>query len=253
MSYEITKVGIPIRELDVTQRFVDIVNLAKNTNSVIIISSPFEESPAGSKILKDVFANSNKILDFNVLDAPEDVVDSNPANFLKHKVTRLLNFLDEQHSVLKFEHVYMFSSGSPHLYDIFTRYIPEYMKLHVVDAKSSFHICGEALSRYLGCDTYEIRNFHSDFLYRFDTVLYSGLSIFGCIDQAYATQNDKPLIDSFFRTMKQYTDEKDVFLLATVHDLGVTIQQFDPNNYRQVLDKYKDMTLTYGIYKSDGV
>lgn len=250
MPYEITKVGIPIRDIDINEQFITAVNHAKNSNAVILISSPYEDSPAGSEILKKEFFNSSKVLKYNVFDTATNAVTTNPITFLKRKVTKLLQYLDDHYAVLKFDHVYMFSVGSPHLYDIFTNYIPEYRQLHIVDAKSSLHICGEELSKYLQCDGYSIRNFHVDFIHKFENVLYPGLSIFGCIDQIYANQNNISIVDQFFNIMMQQTNENDKFLIANVHGTGVLIKTFDPRNYKQVLLEHPGETFTYGVYKS---
>jgi hypothetical protein len=250
MPYEITKVGIPIRDIDINDQFITAVNHAKAANAVILISSPLEDSPAGSEILKKEFINSSKVLKYNVFDTANDAPNTDPTNFLKQKVVRLLRHLDEQHTILKFDQVYIFSAGSPHLYDIFTHYIPEYRELHIVDAKSSLHVCGEELSKYLQCDGYQIRNFHSDFINRFENVLYPGLSIFGCIDQIYANQNNESIVDQFFNTMMRHTNNNDVFLLASVRSTDVLIKTFDPRNYKQVLAEHPGETFTYGVYKS---
>jgi hypothetical protein len=250
MPYEITKVGIPIRDIDINDQFITAVNHAKAANAVILISSPLEDSPAGSEILKKEFINSSKVLKYNVFDTANDAPNTDPKNFLKQKVVRLLRYLDEQHAVLKFDHVYIFSVGSPHLYDIFTDYIPEYRELHIIDAKSSLHVCGEEFSKYLQCNEYSIRNFHVDFIHKFENILHPGLSIFGCIDQIYANQNNTSIVDQFFNTMMQQTNETDKFLIANIHCTGVMIQQFNPKNYKQVLAEHPGETFTYGVYKS---
>jgi len=250
MPYQITKVGIPIRDVDINEQFTTAVNHAKAANAVILISSPLEDSPAGSEILKKEFINSSKVLKYNVFDTANDAPNTDPTNFLKQKVVRLLRHLDEQHTILKFDQVYIFSAGSPHLYDIFTHYIPEYRELHIVEAKSSLHVCGEELSKYLQCDGYQIRNFHSDFINRFENVLYPGLSIFGCIDQIYANNTTESIVDQFFNVMMQHTNANDIFLIASVHRDSVLITEFDPKNYKQVLEQHAGKTLTYGVYKS---
>jgi len=250
MPYQITKVGIPIRNVDINEQFTTAVSFAKQSNAVLLISSPLDDSPAGSKILEDEFLHSGKVLKYNVFDTDNDVHDANPKNFLKNKVIRLLKYLDDRHAELNFDHVYMFSAGSPHLYDIFTHYIPEYRELHIIDAKSSLHVCGEELSKHLQCDGYKIRNFHADFISRFENVLYPGLSIFGCIDQIYANNTTESIVDQFFNVMMQHTNANDIFLIASVHRDSVLITEFDPKNYKQVLEQHAGKTLTYGVYKS---
>ena len=61
-------------------------------------------------------------------------------------ISYLFNFLQQEYKKLKFKHVYMFTPGSPYIYDMFTEFIKRKRALNIVDARSSIHISTTLMS-----------------------------------------------------------------------------------------------------------
>jgi len=268
-DFEITRVGIPIRNTDITQSFLEVVNKLKTSNDCIALmtadylgidhsSNPeYLSAPSGHEILFKEF-------EFNVYDGNlkygvmntfgriwniNDGIQRDGPTIISY----LFNFLQQEYKKLKFKHVYMFTPGSPYVYDMFTEFIKRKRALNIIDARSSIHISTTLMSEYLNVGRFNIREYIPDFIEEKDPSLKPGLNVFGGISNNYNHNSGMPMIEHFFKSLKSLLDINDLFLYSNIGKDDVFLKAV---TFEEALNNVEyfsnpDMILTYGVFKND--
>ena len=266
-NFEITRVGIPIRKSDVTQSFINVLDDIKNNKAIALmtadyigdvsINTEYLSAPAGHNILFNnfKFEQYDTDLKYGVINTYGKIWTVNNG---VHRdgpvvVSHLLNLLDKEYEKLKFKHVYMFTPGSPYVYDMFTEFIRRKRALNIVDSVSSIHVCAEIMSEYLNLDRYAIRQYVPDFIEKKDPTLRSGLNIFGSISNNYNHNTGIPMIEHFFNSLQMVMTENDMLLYANVDDDSVMLKTASLKDMINNIDYFSnpDKILTYGVFKHD--
>jgi hypothetical protein len=265
-SFEITRVGIPIRTIDITPSFLETIEKIKNSSDCIAITTvdyngtletnpEYLSAPAGHDILFNNFKfeiYSDK-LKYGVINTFGKIWNVNNG---MHRdgptiVSYLFKFLEEEYKTLKFKHVYMFTQGSPYMFDMFTDYMRRSHALNVIDSRSSIYICAEEMSKVLNNTSYISRNYIPDFIQNKNPVLSPGLNIFPGISNNYNHNTGIPMIQHFFQSLGKLLNSDDMFLFANIDKDDVIVKCI---TFKEALDNITyfsnpDKILTYGVYK----
>jgi hypothetical protein len=269
MNYEITKVGIPIREIDVTNKFLQLVQeLKTSTDSVAVLTNDYIgdlttnfdyiSSLAGHKILFDNFKiqKCNGTLKFNILNTYGDLWKIKRDNVSREPnaiTDALLAFLDTQHKILNFKQVYIFSPGSPFVLDMFTSFIPKRRALNVIDARSSIYISADAMSERLQNDKVSIRSYIDDFINKKYQGLRAGINVFGGVSNKYDHNTGVPMITHFFQELRKLLDSDDVFMYTSINNKDVDLTVLTFKEAQDQIDYFSntDKVLTFGVAKKN--
>jgi hypothetical protein len=266
--YEIIRVGIPIRECDITESFINIVNEIKTSPDCIALCtvdyggdvtkhSEYISSPAGHKILFDNIpfvkfngkftANSINTIGF-IWQIRQDGGLPREGNFV---VNYLLNFLDNH--ISKYKKVYMFTTGSPHFYDMFTFYIKKVRPVSIIDTCSAITLCSNKMSEITNLPVID-RSYLVDFIdNKNNTIIPNVINLFGAISNNYTPNISMTLIDHFFMNMKKHLSPNDMFYYSYVNNTEVELEII---SFQEALNNIEyfsttDKILTYGVYKND--
>ena len=268
-SYEITKVGIPIREIDVTNKFLEVVEELKiSTDAVAVLTADYFgdyttnydyiSSPAGHKILVDnfKFQKCNGTLKFNLLNTYGDLWKIKKDNISREPTAitdALLHFLDEQYKILNFKQVYILAPGSPFVLDMFTSFIPKSRALNVIDARSSIHISADAMCKHINSPKVAIRSYIDDFINKKYQGLRDGVNVFGGVSNKYDHNTGIPMISHFFQELKKVLDSDDIFMYTGINEQEVTLKVLTFKEAEDKIDYFSNTNeiLTYGIAKKN--
>jgi len=270
MKYEIVRVGIPSRIEDVSISFLETVQNIKNRNDCIALTTidypnnyntDVLSAPAGHKILFDnlEFNRFEDTLHCNIVNTFGSIWDiANSEGKFRDSSTLvqvLLNLLDEQYTRLKFNRVYIFTPGSPYVYDGITNSLQKIRAVSVIDAKSTIRIIADTLLK-LNPDIkfVKIREYTADFLENKNRTIHEDvINIFGSIDNRRNYNTNLPMLNQFFMDLKEILNDDDIFWYCTIKDY-----ETDPIvtkiTFKQAFDNI-DMFIesgdiyTYGIYK----
>jgi len=269
MNYEITKVGIPIREIDVTNKFLQVVQeLKTSTDSVAVLTTDYFgdlttnhdyiSSPAGHEILTGnlKIQKCNGTLKFNVLNTYGDLWKIKKDNVSREPNTitdALLEFLDAQHSILNFKQVYILAPGSPFVLDMFTRFIPKRRALNVIDARSSIDISADAMCEHANTPTVAIRSYIDDFINKKYQGLRPGINVFGGVSNKYDHNTGIPMMSHFFQELKKLLDSDDMFMYTSINMEGVNLKVLTFKEAQDQMDYFSNTNeiFTYGVAKKN--
>lgn len=265
-DFEITRVGIPIRNTDVTPSFLEVIEKLKTSEDSIALMTAdyigdlsnnpeYLSAPAGHDIISNSFEfrvfDGN--LKYGVINTFGRIWNINDG---LHRdgpgiISFLFNFLQQEYKKLKFKHVYMFTPGSPYMYDMFTEFIRRKRALNIIDARSSIHISTTLMSEYLNVGRFSIREYIPDFIEDKDPTLRPGLNVFGGISNNYNHNTGIPMVEHFFKSLRNVMDDDDIFLYSNVGRDSVYVKGVSFAEALNSIDYFSnpDKILTYGVYK----
>jgi len=268
-NYEITKVGIPIRNVDVTHKFLQVVEKLKASQDCVAVlttdyfgdlstNQDYISSPAGHKILQEnfVFKKCNGTLKFNLLNTYGDLWKIKKDNVSREPnaiTDALLTFLDLQHNELHFKEVYIFAPGSPFVLDMFTSFIPKRRALNIIDAKSSIHISADAMSQSFNNAKISIRSYIDDFIDKKFQGLRQGINVFGGVSNKYDHNTGIPMMSHFFQELSKLLDSDDFFMYTRINDKDVELKVLTFQQAQAQIDYFSNTNeiLTYGVAKKN--
>jgi len=266
MKYEIVRVGIPIRKQDISISFLEAIDNIKNRTDCIAMTTvhyPNEDiisSPAGHKILFDnlqfiPFTGTmeyNKVNTYNIWEIKNERGEYRDPYYI---VQHLLSVLENQFNKLGFNRVYMFTPGSPNVYDGITNFLQKIRSVSVIDATSSIHIIADRLLELNPEIKYtKIRNYVPDFLQNLNrTIAEDRINIFGSIDNRRNYNTKLPMLNQFFEDLREILNDNDIFWYCTIRDCEDT-PIVTKLTFKEAYDNI-DMFInsgdiyTYGVYK----
>ena len=266
-DFEITRIGIPIRTTDVTSSFLDVIERLKTRDDCIALMTAdyfgvdntlnpeYLSAPAGHKILFKEFNFEiyNCDLKYGVMNTFGRIWNINDG--IQRDGTSitsfLFNFLSQEYAKINFKHVYMFTPGSPYIYDMFTEFIKRKRALNIIDARSSIHISTNYMCEYLNIGKFSVREYIPDFIQGRNPTLNSGLNVFGGISNDYNHNTGIPMVEHFLTNLKNVLEEDDIFLYVNVGEDSVYLKALP---FKEALNNIEyfsnpDKILTYGVYK----
>lgn len=268
-DFEITRVGIPIRNTDVTSSFLDVIEKLKTRDDCIalmtadyigddhVLNPEYLSAPAGHEILFkefkfDVYDGNLKygvVNTFGRIWNINDGIQRDGPTIISY----LFNFLQQEYKKLKFKHVYMFTPGSPYMYDMFTEFIKRKRALNIIDARSSIHISTTLMSEYLNVGRFNIREYIPDFIEGKNPTLKPGLNVFGGISNNYNHNSEMPMIEHFFKNLRGLLNDNDSFLYCNIGLDSVFLKSTTFLDALNNIDYFSnpDKILTYGVYTND--
>ena len=267
--FDLVRVGIPIRDSFISDTFINIVNEIKQSTNCIAVSTvdytdgkyntDYRSAPAGHNILFNnlKFKKFDGKLDYNVINTLGFIWDvQTPAGVNRDSdfiSLYLLEFFKKQQDELKFNTVYMFTPGSPHIWDMFTHSMPKYYPVSVIDTYSSLTIVGNKMREYFDNKIqYKLRHYNMDFITQPNKVIYQGvINIFGGIANGYNHNQGIPLVEHFFLEMRKVLLDDDLFLYCTIteNETQLTVIPFkNAFEKRNIFSNANDI-ITYGVYK----
>lgn len=253
--YEIVRVGVPARKQDVTQSFLVAIENIKTKNDCIGISTvdfnntitKFEylSAPYGYNHIITSLRSVPVVSDLNigVLNTYSNVWQIHGGKNPAESVDNLIKYFDEQHKILSFKTLYMFTCGSPLVHDIFTNIMSTKRPMNIIDAESPIRICSNAMKDYLNTHTYLIHNVNA----MPEIIESNTLNVFPGISKNYGIN-----INVVFDILKTLVSETDMFLYSNILEDGSCYVKC--MSFKQALEdlSFFDNTennLTYGIYK----
>lgn len=266
--YEIIRVGVPIKKQDIQKEFLDILEEIKRSKDCISVSttyydrSEYDLAPAGTEVL----LNSLPVVDFfdkfqyNCINTIGFIWklknNDGETRDLKQIITYLNKFLDDQHKLLNFKKVYMFTPGSPNYSDSITLELRKIRDISIVNTKSSIEYAIEEMKKVVGNVEFEYRNYHTDFLERFKKqnnkiIHINKLNVFCCLQGGYKIDN-RSIMELFFDDMSNYFNKDDIFISVHIGDPENIVIVSDFYNARlnmKDIENYPHM-LTFGIIRN---
>lgn len=265
--FELIRVGIPIRNCDITKNFIDVVNdIKKSTDCIAITTVDYSDAqssidnqsaPAGHKILFDSlpFKKYKSDIHFNAVNTLGFIWDIKPPNGMNRDSEfmslYLIDFFTKLQNEYKFKKIYMLTPGSPHIWDMFTNAMPKYHPVSVIDTYSSLTIVGNAMRKYFNNDIhYTIRHYNMDFIAKPNKVIFPNIiNIFGGISNNYNHNQNMPLLDHFFLELRKILSDDDHFLYSTItnDEVKLNVISFkEAYDTREYFSRTNDV-ITYGI------
>lgn len=272
--YKVIKVGIPIRECDISDEFINAVNELKTDSSCIGITTvgysgdiadnaEYNCAPAGHNYIfsQMPFVKYNYKLNPECITYLENfwgIQDFNGmhrnADFLTDV---LLMTLDKHHKETGFKKVFIFSQGSPLYTDGITDLLSKKVDLGIIDTKSSLDVCKEIFEQILVSENLKhikviTGNYWDDFLYKNTTTIDGGtLTIFSAINNVYNTNVKMPLVDHFFINMRRVLNPNDIIFSVQIGVTENIIKRFSISDYENHIHEYTNIAKPhmFGILK----
>jgi len=277
--YEIVKVGIPIRECDITDEFINCINELKTNPDCVGISLvgypgsysdiinqnvEYKSSPAGHEYIFKHLRIQSYIDTFdpccittleNLWRIPDLHGMYRNQSFLTDILIMILN---TSHIKTRFKKVFIFSQGSPLCHDGITEELLLKSNLKIIDTKSSIDICNDAFydllnKRNLSNIKVINRDYWKEFIFNEISagIESEKLHVFPLIHNLYNLNLKIPLIDHFFTTLEKYLKPTDIVFSIYIDSTDVIIKEFNFEEYRDYIMFYKDNTKTntFGILK----
>lgn len=268
--YEIIRVGIPIRTCDITKSFLDIVEEIKTSSECIAITTVDYDgdvntngdaisSYAGHEILFNniTFRKTINHLEYNIVNTLGYIWDIKTENGEYRDgltlVKFLYNILDNSHKQLNFKKVYVFTSGSPHHYDLFTSFGKDIRPLSIIDTYSSITITKEHFEKTMEKPVI-VRNYIPEFIAgKNKTITPNVINLFGSISNHYKPDIGMPVIQHFFENLKLLLSDNDIFMYCYVSKDTAEMKTI---TFKEALEKIQyfstlKLLLTYGVYKQN--
>ena len=267
--YEVYRVGLPIRDIDTSDSFLEVIEKIKTDNKCFGMTTvdfnkfTLEQNtaPTGYNLLFKNFKfepvqemmKSGIINTYGkIWDIPSENGRFRDHNFLSQK---MFEFLDEQYIKTKFSRVYMFTPGSPYIFDLFTNGMRRIRPVSVIDCLSAITICRQDMIKNNElCKKHIMREYTIDFLQNTNRIIVEDhINIFGSIDNNRNHNTKFPMLYQFFLDMKELLADNDIFMYTTIKSDGVYTKSL---TFKEAFDNYnffancKDI-LTYGVYKND--
>jgi hypothetical protein len=263
-------VGIPIQKTQITSKFLQILDDIKNGNSIGITTVDYLyptdlnvnnhvesiSSPAGHKLLfnKLKFIKYEDKLTLNSINTL-GFIWNKFGHFQHDMLTEyLINILDNGHQNLKFDNVYIFCTGSPYFENMLTQTIPKYRKMQVIDTKSSFDICVDAMCAELDETPKVIHHrYNREFINNNNHYInLECLNIFSSIRDYYVPNVSTVfVVEHFFNTMDKLVHPDSIFLLCNVSEETIILKKIKYNDskiyYKEEIKK--PIPFLIGIYK----
>jgi hypothetical protein len=269
--YEIIRVGIPIRECDVTETFLNVIKEIQVSKDCIAITTidytgdlnnngDYVSSPAGHDILfKNLkfYLPENPVLKHNVINTLGFIWqiknENNEERDPKLIISILYNLLDRQFENLKFKKVYVFTTGSPHHYDLFTYGGKEVRPLSIIDTYSSIIITKTELEKKYSKPVI-VRHYENDFIKGNNKCLINNhINLFPAISNNYKPNINLPLIQHFFNSLDNLLNDNDIFLYCYVNKNGAEINKLSFKEAKTKINYFSESNLlmTYGVLLND--
>lgn len=276
MTYQIVKVGIPIRTSDISPEYLAALSDIKtNPRSRALVTAGYfnmgndqsgwysqprsdaPNSPAGHELLFEQFKflpwagdlKQGVINTMGFIWALRDP-EGNPRN-IRHICRELIKILDQAHDRDSFDRVYILAAGSPRFGDSITLELAHNGVDHVIiDTASSYDIAVEAIQAQLGPMPAETVNYIHEFIRRGNKQLNPGmLNMFNSLQQGYEI-NGEPVLARMFQDVAQWYDDSADFFAVHVDLEGAHVERTTLGQARANIDYfYKNpKSLLFGIY-----
>jgi hypothetical protein len=250
--YEIIRVGVPARKQDTTQSFLDVINNIKTDPTCIGILTvdlnkpetqfEFNSAPYGYSYiinnLEQKFVSDE--LKTNVINVYPHIWEIHGGKTQELSVDNFLNYLDDQYKLFGFKRVYLFTCGSPFIYDMLSGIILNKRPMHIIDCESPIKICANNMKHFLGIESYVIHMTIPDNLQK------QTLHIFPSISENYGIN-----VDEYFIILSRMLSENDKFIYCNILNDGSSLLKCtsvsDAFNNINILKNNTIFTL--GIYK----
>jgi hypothetical protein len=254
--YEIIFMGIPCRECDVTEEFLQTLEEIKTGNCFAITFADYSDINNHSEVILSIYGHS--ILFNNI----EFIKYNN--QYIKNKINTMgniwetnrnpnyiCNFLlkefDNFYAKDPFDKVVLLAPGSPTI-DILPPAMNVIRPIRIVDIKSPIVIAAEYMN-----SSYVIRKFDREFLRNENPTIYpETVNIFYALSGKYNNTDNKSRITLFFEHMLlclKPTD--DIFYAYVGEDVIINKIQFsDFSKYKDYFSSNVDR-LTFGVLKNN--
>jgi hypothetical protein len=253
--YEIIFMGIPCRECDVTEEFLETITEIKTGNCFAITLTDYPIFDGHSEAINSIYGhtiifNNIEFIKYhgtyikNKINTMGDVWQNhnrNPQN--------ISNFLLEQFDLFfeknPFDKVVILTPGSPTI-DILPSVLTNIRPIKIVDIKSPITIAAESMD-----PNYIIRKFDKEFIREENAMIYpEKVNIFYAISGSYNSTDNKDRIDLFFEYMKKYLKPTDDIFYAYVGET-VEVKKIKFSNFLDYTDYFSLNVdhLTFGVFK----
>jgi hypothetical protein len=250
--YEIIFMGIPCRECDVTQEFLDTIQRIKNSNCFAITLTDYP-------IFDDHSEVKNSVHGHNIIKNNIEFVKSN-GNYIKHKINTLgdvwqsnkrdahniciflLNQFDSLYLTESFDAVIILAPGSPNI-DILPKTMSNIRPVKIIDIKSPIIIAAEHMG-----SNYVIRKFNQEFILENNNIIYPKIvNVFYALTDNYSTTDT---INLFVEHMKKHLQLSDDIFYAHIGET-VDINKISFRDFIQNIEYFhlNSHHLTFGVFK----
>lgn len=254
--YEIIFMGIPCRECDITQEFLQTIEEIKCGNCFAVTLVDYSDISNHNEVINSIYGH--RILFDNIQFIKYD------GKYIKNKIntmggiwhsnsrdpericSSLLKEFDNFYSETKFDKVIILSPGSPNI-DILPKSMVNFRSVKIVDIKSPIIIAAEHMS-----STYIIRKFTKDFLLNGNPQIYLNVvNVFFALSGSYNNTNSKEKLILFYEHMQKYLDPSDTIFYVYVGET-VIVNKILFCNFLEKLDYISNNidNLTIGVYKN---
>ena len=255
--YEIIFMGIPCRECDVTQEFLQTLEEIKTGNCFAITLVDYPNIENHTEVINSIYGH-NLLFD-NIEFIKYD------GKYIKNKIntmggiwsssarnselicSTLLHEFDNFYSKDTFNRVIILTPGSPTI-DILPQVMSQVRPIRIVDIKSPIVIAAECMS-----SSYVIRKFDREFLRNENPIIYpETVNIFYALSGKYNNTDNKSRITLFFEHMGLcLKPSDDIFYAYVGEDIIINKIQFsDFSKYKDYFSSNIDR-LTFGVFKNN--
>jgi hypothetical protein len=254
--YEIIFMGIPCRECDVTQEFLQTLEEIKTGNCFAITLVDYPNIDNHNEVINSIYGHSMLFDNIEFIKYNDKYI-KNKINTMggiwetnNRDTKRICNFLLEHLNYFykrePFDKVVILSPGSPTI-DTLPKVMNEVTPIRIVDIKSPIVIAAEYMS-----SSYVIRKFDREFLRNENPIIYpETVNIFYALSGKYNNTDNKSRITLFFEHMLlclKPTD--DIFYAYVGEDVIINKIQFsDFSKYKDYFSSNIDR-LTFGVLKT---
>lgn len=253
--YEIIFMGIPCRECDVTEKFLETVQEIKNGNCFAVTLVDYPTFDKHSEIVNALYGhkiilNNIEFVKFNGLYIKNKINTLGSIWQIHNRNTKnicnfLLEHLDNFYVNQPFDKVVILTPGSPTI-DTLPAAMHNIRPITIIDIKSPIIIAAEFMN-----PNYIIRKFDREFLLGENPVIYpEKVNIFYALSGNYNNTDNKSRIELFFETMKLYLNPTDDIFYAYVGE-DVDIKKIKFSSFLNYKDYFLSNIehLTFGVFK----
>jgi hypothetical protein len=255
--YEIVFMGIPCRECDVTEEFLQNIEEIKSGNCFAVTLADYSNIENNNEVINSIYGH-------NILFDNIEFIKYYGGQYIKNKINTmgtlwhitvrnpemicsiLLNEFDNFYLKTKFDKVIILTPGSPTI-DILPKSMAKIRPVKIVDIKSPIVIAAEHMS-----PNYIIRKFTKDFLLNGDPQIYLNVvNVFFALSGSYNNTGNKEKLILFYEHMQNHLDPTDTIFYVYVGET-VIVNKILFSNFLEKIDYFSNNieNLTLGVYKN---
>ena len=258
--FEIIRVGIPIRDCDVTESFKSVLaDIKSNQHVRALVTVDYDgdlsqhqdwiSAPAGHDLLSEIgFSRyTGQLRPYTV----------NTIGFLWNRPKFGSQALWGQQIVedfLKFvysrcdqdvQRVYVFTPGSPWWYDLFSQYMRHQHTMNIIDCPSSIIVARDTLQTHTGRPV-RIRHYVQDFVDgAMPQILPNVINLFGGVDNRYNWRTGRSSLAHFFDSLSAHLRYQDPFWAIRIQREHVLVEQHPWGYARSLESQFGDPRHVY--------